>query len=153
MVRCTSHYLLSSGQNVRLSRDWLYQTCRRCRLVAKSRPTLCNPIDCGPPGSVRRISQARTLEWVAISFSRGSSQSKNWTHISCIGMWLLYHWATEEAHQTWSLGKKEKIYSFFKSRIFSYFQWEGNIQISCLILLEIIISFWVLIFEVQRCSS
>ena len=36
--------------------------------------TLCNPIDCSPPGfSVHGILQARILEWVAISFSRGSS--------------------------------------------------------------------------------
>ena len=37
-------------------------------------PTLCNPVDCSPPGSsVHGILQARILEWVAISFSRGSS--------------------------------------------------------------------------------
>ena len=37
------------------------------------------------------------LEWVAISFSRGSPQPKDWTHISCIGRWILYHWATWQA--------------------------------------------------------
>ena len=38
--------------------------------VAQSRPTLCDPLDCSPPGfSVRGIFQARVLEWVAISFS------------------------------------------------------------------------------------
>ena len=43
-------------------------------LVAKSCLTLCNPVDCSPPGSsVHGISQARILEWVAISSSRGSS--------------------------------------------------------------------------------
>ena len=43
-------------------------------LIAKSCPTLCNPMDCSPPGSsVQGISQAIILEWVAISFSRGSS--------------------------------------------------------------------------------
>ena len=43
-------------------------------LVAKLCPTLCDPTDCSPPGSsVHGILQARTLEWVAISFSRGSS--------------------------------------------------------------------------------
>ena len=43
-----------------------------CRLVAKSCPTLCNLRDCSPPGaSVHVISQAATLEWVAISFSGG----------------------------------------------------------------------------------
>ena len=39
--------------------------------------TLCDPMDCSPPGSsVGGISQAKTLEWVAISFSRGSSQPR-----------------------------------------------------------------------------
>ena len=43
-----------------------------CYLVANSCSTLCNPMDCSPPGSsVHGISQARILEWVAISFSRG----------------------------------------------------------------------------------
>ena len=42
-----------------------------CCLVTKSCPTLCDPMDCGPPGSsVHGILQARILEWVAISFSR-----------------------------------------------------------------------------------
>ena len=59
----------------------------------------CNPMDCSRTGSpVHRISQARILEWVATSFSRGSSQPRDWTHISCIGRWVLYHWATREAH-------------------------------------------------------
>ena len=47
--------------------------------------TLCNLIDCNPPGSsVRGILQARILEWVAISCSRGSSWPRDWTHISHI---------------------------------------------------------------------
>ena len=54
-------------------------------LVAKSCRTLCDPINCSPPGSsVHGIFQARILEWVAISFSKGSSQPRDWTHISCI---------------------------------------------------------------------
>ena len=58
----------------------------------------CNPTDCSPPGSsVHRISQARMLEWVAISFSSGFSQPRDWTHISCIDKEVLYHWATKEA--------------------------------------------------------
>ena len=47
------------------------------------------------------ISQARILEWVAISSSRASSQLRNQTHISCvsrIGGWILYHCATWKAH-------------------------------------------------------
>ena len=46
----------------------------------------CYSMDCSPPGfSVHGISQARILEWVAISFSRGTSQARNRTYISCIG--------------------------------------------------------------------
>ena len=44
--------------------------------VTQSCPTFCNPMDCSPPGSsVRGILQTRTLEWVAISYSRASSLS------------------------------------------------------------------------------
>ena len=47
-------------------------------LVAKSCPTLCDLMDCSLPGSsVHEISQARILEWIAISFSRGSSRPRN----------------------------------------------------------------------------
>ena len=63
-------------------------------LVAKSCSTLCDPMDCSPPGSsVHGISQARILEWIVISFSRGSSQPRDQTLISCICKWILYHWA------------------------------------------------------------
>ena len=49
-------------------------------LVAQLCPTLCDPMDCSPPGSpVHVISQARILAWVSISFSQGSSRPRNWT--------------------------------------------------------------------------
>ena len=52
--------------------------------VTQSCPTLCIPMDCSLPGSsVRGILQARIVEWVAIPFSRESSQPRNRTHISC----------------------------------------------------------------------
>ena len=45
---------------------------------------LCDPMDCCPPGSsVQGIFQERILEWFAISFSRGSSQTRDWTRVSC----------------------------------------------------------------------
>ena len=54
-------------------------------LVAQSCPTLPNPMDCSPPGfSVHWILQARTLEWVAISFSRGPSPPRDRTWVSRI---------------------------------------------------------------------
>ena len=47
--------------------------------------TLCNPVDCSPPGSsVHGVSQARKLEWVAISSSRGSSRPRDGTQVSRI---------------------------------------------------------------------
>ena len=56
--------------------------------------TLCNPVDCSLSGSsVHGILQARILKWVAISYSRGSSRSMDWTHmsyISCTGRQVLY---------------------------------------------------------------
>ena len=56
-----------------------------CAQSHKSCLTLCNLMDCRPPGSsLCGISQARILEWAAISFSRGCSWPWNWTHISCI---------------------------------------------------------------------
>ena len=72
--------------------------CYCCCLVAKSCLTLSWPHDCSPNRpSVRVISQAKTLEWVAISFSRGSSQPRGWTYVYCIGRRILYHWAIKEA--------------------------------------------------------
>ena len=53
-------------------------------LVAQLWPTLCDPMDCSPPGSsVHGILHARILEWVAISFSRWSSQPRDRTWVSC----------------------------------------------------------------------
>ena len=53
--------------------------------VAQSCPTLCDPLDCSLSGSsVHGIFQARVLEWIAISFSRGSSRPRNRTQVSCI---------------------------------------------------------------------
>ena len=55
------------------------------REVAQLCPTLCDPMDCSLSGSsVHGILQARILEWVAISFSRESSQPRDRTRVSCI---------------------------------------------------------------------
>ena len=53
--------------------------------VAQLCPTLCDPMDCSPPdSSVCEILQTKILEWVAIPFTRGSSQPRDRTQISCI---------------------------------------------------------------------
>ena len=63
--------------------------------------TLCDPMNCSLPGSSGHgILQARILEWVAISYSKGSSQPRDPTHVSCascIGRQILYHCTTWEA--------------------------------------------------------
>ena len=75
---------------------WLYVKFSMHR-VSRSvvSKTLCDPMDCSPPGSsVHGILQARILKWVSISSFRGSSWPRDWTHlsyVSCIGRWVLYH--------------------------------------------------------------
>ena len=66
--------------------------------VAQSCPTLCDPVDCSLPGfSIHEILQARRLEWIAISFSRGSSRPRDRTQVSRIGGRCFNLWATREA--------------------------------------------------------
>ena len=76
--------------------------------VTQSCPTLCDPMDY----TLHGILQVRIVEWVAFPFSKGSSQPRDWTQVSriagrvftswttreapCIGIWILYHWATRE---------------------------------------------------------
>ena len=59
--------------------------CVHTHVLVQSCPTLCDPMNCSQWGSsVHGILQERILEWVAISYSRGSSQSWDWTHGSCV---------------------------------------------------------------------
>ena len=66
--------------------------------AAQSCPTLCDRMDC----IVHGILQARTLEWVAFPFSRGSSQSRDQTQVSRIAGGFFTSWATREAQEYWS---------------------------------------------------
>ena len=64
--------------------DFYLLACTVLCLVAQSCPTLCDSMDCSPPGSsVHGIFQARILEWVAMPYSRGSSQPRDGTQVSC----------------------------------------------------------------------
>ena len=69
-------------------------------VVTKSCPTLCDPMGCSLPGSsVHRILQARVLEWVATSYSRGSSRPRDRNSVSCvpcIGRHILIHSTTRK---------------------------------------------------------
>ena len=64
--------------------------------VTQSCPTLCDPMD----HIVHGILQARILEWVAFPFSRGSSQPRNQTRVSCIADGFFTNWAIREASLT-----------------------------------------------------
>ena len=73
-----------------LNRCWKIERYKRKKAdtqlsKVQSCPTLCHPVDCSlPVSSVHGIFQAIVLEWVAISFSRGSSQPRDWTWVSRI---------------------------------------------------------------------
>ena len=65
--------------------------------VSQSCLTLWDPMDCSLPGSsIHGILQARTLEWVAIPFSKGSFQPRNRSWVFFIASWLFTVWATKE---------------------------------------------------------
>ena len=71
-------------------------------LVTQLCLTLCNPMDCSPPGfSVHGIFQARILELVVTPFSRGSSQPRDRTLISCIAGRFLTHLSHQGRLQKW----------------------------------------------------
>ena len=66
--------------------------------VTQSCLTFCDPTNYTVPG----ILQVRILEWVAFTFSRESSQSRDWTQVSCIAGGFFTSWATREAQEYWS---------------------------------------------------
>ena len=78
--------------------------------VAQSCPTLCDPMDCTLPGSsIHGIFQSRILEWVAISFSRGSSRPRDWTLVSCIVGRRFTIWATRKVLVLEARSKKSRF--------------------------------------------
>ena len=64
----------------------------------------CDSMDCSPPGSsVHGILQARIVEWVAVPFSRGSFQARDWTQAFCSTGTFFTNWATREAQEYWTV--------------------------------------------------
>ena len=89
--------------------------------VAQSCPTLCNPMDCSLPGSsVHGILQARVLEWLAVSFSRRSSQPRDRTRVSSI-----------PGRTPWILHLSNNIIITFFCESFPY-QNANNLNMACL---------------------
>ena len=111
----------------------------------------CDPMDCVLPGSsVHGILQARILEWLAISFSRGSSWARDGTWVSCTAGRLFTDWAMMEAQfniwpllfllQDWSYGSdqhtweekkmEKKLFLESISHWFKIFnKWHTNVQV------------------------
>ena len=81
MARIKKQTITSVGKPV----DWNPHMLLKVKvLVIQLCLTLCDPTGCSPPGSsVQGILQARILEWVAISFSKGSSLPRDQTQVSC----------------------------------------------------------------------
>ena len=102
---CMNHHIPSVTSRILYLREWesgevLAHACVRAESL-QSCLTLCDLMDCSPPGSsVHRILQARILEWVVMPSCRGSSLSRGWTHVSCISCiagGFFTHRATREA--------------------------------------------------------
>ena len=68
--------------------------------VAQSCPTLCDPMNY----TVHGILQARILEWIAVPFSRGSSQPRDWTQVSCFAGKFFTNWTTSDV-RNWLIWK------------------------------------------------
>ena len=85
-----AEHRLSSANALRINESgegkvWITQSC----------PIPRNPTDCSPPGSSGHgILQARILGWVAVPFSRGSFQPRDWTQVSCFAGRFFTIWAT-----------------------------------------------------------
>ena len=91
-------------------------------MCALSRPTLCDLMDCNSTGSSDHgIVQARILERIASSSSRGSTWPRNQTRgswVSCVGRWILYHRATRQALPEINEGERKlQDFGFLDSRI------------------------------------
>ena len=100
-------------------------------------------MDCSPPGSsVHGIFQARILEWLVISSLRGSCQPRDQTHISSTGWWLLYHWATREAHEMKLSSDKYRIYNY--STINHFPPGRSCVcMLSCFSCIQLFVTIWI----------
>ena len=102
-MEALNSYILAKRENwqvfatlvsIKTARIFLYCICE-VKMKSLSHVRLCDHMDCGLPGfSIRGIFQARILEWVVISFSRGPSQPRDWTRISRISGRCFTVWAT-----------------------------------------------------------
>ena len=109
-----------------------------CCLVAQSCPTLCDPMNYSPPGSsALGIFQESILEWVAIPFSRGSSQTMDRTQVSCIAGRFFTIWDNREGVS-------------YSSRFYWAFSWIRHCPFEWLYFIPTISKKWILLFPFYR---
>ena len=106
-------YMQDVSYNCSCNCEWVSEVAHSC-------PTLCEPMNCSlPVFSIHGIFQARVLKWVAISFSRRSSQPRDWTWVSHIVGRHSAVWATREVHASVGTGKFKGMEIWGKSCCYS----------------------------------
>ena len=91
----------------------IFHLMNQSLLVTQSCLTLCDPMDCSLPGSsLHGILQIRILEWLAIPFFRGSSQSRDWTRVFLHCRPILYHLSYQGSPNKSRRGEK-KLNNYF----------------------------------------
>ena len=106
------HYCHILRENSQLDRDQIFKGRghNELKLIDELCPTLCDPMDCSLPGaSVHEILQAGKLEWVAMPFSRGSFQLRDWTGVSIMTGIFLIIWTTRETPEKSTQGLKRRV--------------------------------------------
>ena len=107
------------NRNREVQKSYTHGTSKQQKVTdAQSFPTLCDPVDCSPPGSyVCGILQAIILGWFALPFSKGSSQPMDWTLVPCIAGIFFTIWTTRETIEYY-INFKIQIYSQTKIAIY-----------------------------------
>ena len=97
---CTLQEALNSKMHNPLTQNIQSPPDSKVKMKVKSLSRFVTPVDCSLPDStIHGIFQVRILEWDAISFSRGSSQPRDWTQVSCIANRRFTVWVTSEAYK------------------------------------------------------
>ena len=132
LISCDKDYLATSSENSDIWKYLLSGSSQKmftdiCNIgyivvAAQSCLTLCNPMDCSPPGSfVHVVLQARTLEWEVIPFSRGLSQPRDRTRVSFIAGKFLYHLSHRGSHILYEFVHNKVIFCRLqKAYLYSY---------------------------------
>ena len=110
----------------------MWSMVSNCILYSLSCLPLCYPMECSPPSSsIHVIYQVRITEWVAISFSRGSSWPRHWTCVSCIQAGSL------------PLNHQERVSNHYNGFLYSVFCDREQFKVSWYIYVSVCVCFWL----------